>query len=140
MTSKTKVLLFGVGAVLYTATILWLGIGFGMRSNVHHVAIEIDNTQAMLAFNRLLEERKLASLLSKGCVAAASEETNIRIDQETKLLASLFKGRLSPWVSKYVDDRDPHLLKTLDNFKSKYGDSWKEPECTQSREGRNRPS
>ncbi len=115
-------------------------MGIGMRSNVRQVAIEIDNTQAMLAFNRLLEERKLASLLSKGCVAAAVEEIDIRMDQDTKLLSSLFKGKLSPWVMKYVDDRDPNFSKTLDNFKSKYGDSWKEPECVKNPKGMNRPS
>ncbi len=130
MTSKIKLWLIGIGAVLYSATIFWLGIGIGMRSNLHQTAIELDNTQAMLAFNRLLEERKLELLLSKGCVTAAVEKTNIAIDQDTKLLASLFKGKLSPWITKYVDDRDPNLLKTLDTFKSKYGDSWREPECT----------
>jgi hypothetical protein len=111
----------------------------GIRIGSRHTAIEIDDVQAMLAFNRILQERKLASLLSRGCMAAAIEETDIRIDQDTKLLASLFKGRLSPRVSKYVDDRDPNLRETLDNFKSKYGDSWREPRCADSK-GSKRPS
>ena len=126
---KIKPWLIGFAAVLYTAIIFWFGIALGMRSSLHQMATEIDNTQAMLAFNRLLDGRKLALLLSKGCVAAAAEKTNIGMDQDTKLLASLFKGKLSPWVTKYIDDRDPTLLSNLDKFKSKYGDSWAEPDC-----------
>jgi hypothetical protein len=97
--------------------------------NVRQAATEIDSIQVSLAFNRLLEDRKLASLLSRGCVAAAIKETDIAMDQDTKLLASLFKGKLSPWVIKYIEDRDPSLLKTLDTFQSKYGNSWPEPTC-----------
>jgi hypothetical protein len=130
MPSKKKLWLIGIGVVFYTAAIVWLGMGFGMRSSVRRVGIEIDNTQAMLAFNRVLKERKLALLLSKGCVAAAAKEIDIALDQDTKLLSSLFKGELSPWVSKYVNDRDQNFLKSLETFKSKYGDSWKEPDCT----------
>ena len=61
------------------------------------------------------------------------KETDIAMDQDTKLLASLFKGKLSPWVIKNIEDRDPNLLKTLDNFKSKYDNSWPEPNCEQKR-------
>jgi hypothetical protein len=119
--------------------ILWIGIGIGIRINLHRTAIEIDNTQAMLTFNRLLEERRLELLLSKGCLEAAKEKVNIRMDQDTKLLASLFKGTLSPWVAKYVDDRDPNLLEALEKYTSKYGDSWMEPECAQNRIQRKGP-
>lgn len=131
MKGRAKVWLFGLGAVLYTVIILWLGIGIGTRMNVRQAATEIDSIQASLAFNRLLEDRKLASLLSRGCIAAAVKETDIAMDQDTKLLASLLKGKLSPWVIKYIEDRDPNLLKTLDNFQSKYGNSWPEPDCKQ---------
>ena len=133
MNSRTRLLLIGIGAVLYTGAIFWLGIGIGTRMNVNRTAVEVDNTQAMLTFNRLIEGRRLELLLSKGCLDAAREKVEIRMDQDTKLLASLFKGTLSPWVAKYVDDRDPKLLGTLDKFRSKYGDSWAEPDCEQNR-------
>jgi hypothetical protein len=121
--------LVGLAVVLFTTIILWLGISIGTKINRHETAIAIDDIQASLAFNRLLEERKLASLLSRGCVAAAAKEVDIVMDQDTKLLASLYKGKLSPSAIKYIENRDPNLLKTLDTFKSRYGEIWKEPEC-----------
>ena len=129
MNSRTKLLLIGICAVLYTGGIFWLGFGLGTRISLQRTALEVDNTQAMLTFNRLLEGRQLEALLSKGCPDAAKEKVDIRIDQDKRLLASLFNGTLSPWVAKYVDDRDPGLRGTLGAFKSKYGDSWVEPEC-----------
>jgi hypothetical protein len=77
----------------------------------------------------LLEGRKLESLLSGGCAAAAAKEIDIVMDQDTKLLASLYRGKLSPETIKYINDRDPNLLKRLNTFKSKYGEIWQEPEC-----------
>ena len=123
--------LVGLAVVLFTTIILWLGMSMGTKMNRHETAIAIDDIQASLAFNRLLDERKLASLLSRGCVTAAAKEIDIVMDQDTKLLASLYKGKLSPSTIKYIGDRDPNLLGTLDKFKTKYGDFWKEPECPQ---------
>jgi hypothetical protein len=131
---KGKRWFWALATLFYTAVLLWLGIGVGTRMNVHQAATEIDSVQASLAFNRLLQDRKMASFLSRGCIAAAVKETDIAIDQDTKLLASLFKGKLSPWAIKYVEDRDPELLKTLANFQSKYGSSWPDPECDQPRQ------
>jgi hypothetical protein len=64
-------------------------------------------------------------------VGAAATEIDIVMDQDTKLLASLYKGKLSSSTIEYIETRDPKLLKTLDKFKSKYGEVWKEPECPQ---------
>lgn len=127
--TKIKSGLIGVAALFFIAMVFWLGIGVGVKYGSSQLAIELNSTQAMLAFNRILDERKLNLLLSKGCVTEALTKTDIAIDQDTKLIASLFKEKLSPWVSKYVSDRDPNFLNSLDGFKSKYGDSWTETEC-----------
>lgn len=129
MPPKARPWLIGFVGVVYTLIVLWLGIGFGTRLSRDQVAIAIDDIQASLAFNRLLEGRKLASLLSRGCAGAAATEIDIVMDQDTKLLASLYKGKLSSSTIEYIETRDPNLLKTLDKFKSKYGEVWKEPEC-----------
>ena len=131
MNRKIKISLLAIAMLVVLVAILWIGIGIGigMRSGVRQAALELDNTQAMLAFNRLVKERQLASFLSKGCTTAAAEQVDIRIDQDMKLLSSFTKGNLSPWVIKYINDRDPTLLSKLAEFKSKYGESWKEPEC-----------
>ena len=129
MRSKTKLSFIVMGSVIFTAVVFWIGMVIGTRLGSGKLENELNSTQAMLAFNRVLDERKLELLLSKGCVTQALAKTDIAIDQNTKLLATLFKGRLSPWVSKYISDRDPNFLSTLDGFRSKYGDSWTEKEC-----------
>ena len=129
MRSKIKLGLIGAGSVVFTAIVFWIGMAIGMRFGSGKLESELNSTQAMLAFNRVLDERKLELLLSKGCVAQALAKTDVAIDQNTKLLATLSKARLSPWVNKYIADRDPDFLPTLDGFKSKYGDSWTEKEC-----------
>jgi hypothetical protein len=132
MASKTKLWTIALAAALLMVVVFWFGMTVGTRMGLDHIAIEVDNTQAILTFNRLLEGRRLEMLLSRGCVEAAKKKVDIRIDQDTKLLASLFKGTLSPRVAKYVNDRDPGFLQSLDKFTSKYGDSWKEPDCEQN--------
>jgi hypothetical protein len=129
MNARIKFGLISVVALVFIAVIFWLGFGIGLRYGTSQSEIELNNTQAMLAFNRILDERKLSLLLSKGCITEALTRTDIAIDQNTKLIASFFKGKLSPWVSKYISDRDPNFLHSLDGFKSKYGDSWTETEC-----------
>jgi hypothetical protein len=95
--AKIKSGLIGVVALVFIAMIFWLGIGVGVKYGSSQLAIELNSTQAMLAFNRILDERKLNLLLSKGCVTEALAKTDIAIDQDTKLIASLFKEKLSPW-------------------------------------------
>ena len=131
MTTKLKTWLIALGGVICTLIIFWVGVSVGTRAARHATATAIDDIQASLAFNRVLEGRKLESLLSRGCTAAAAKEVDILLDQDTKLLASLYRGKLSPATIKYIDDRDPKLLKTLGTFKSKYGEIWQEPECPQ---------
>ena len=126
---KIRLWLIGVGAVVFTAIIFGIGVAIGMRHVSSQLESELNSTQAMLAFNRILDERQIKLMLSKGCVAEALAKTDIGLDQDTKLLATLFNGRLNPWVSKYITDRDPDFLRKLGEFKSKYGDSWAEPEC-----------
>lgn len=127
--SKMKLSLIGVSGVVFLAIVFWLGMAIGTRFVSGQLESELNSAQAMLAFNRILEGRQIGALLAKGCVAQALEKTNIAMDQDTKLIASLFNGKLSPQVSKYISDRDPSFLRSLDGFKSKYGDAWIEPEC-----------
>ena len=129
MNQKTILWIAGVSAVLYTAIIFWFGMAMGTRYNLRQLAVVLDDTQAQLAFNRLLEERKLELLLSRGCVTAALQKTRISIDQDMKLLASFSEGGLGRGTVKYINDRDPDFLDALKGFKSKYVDSWIEPEC-----------
>lgn len=121
--------MMGFAGVAYTLVILWLGTFFGASLSRHQAEIAIDDVQASLAFNRVLEGRKLNSLLSRGCAAAAAKQVDILLDQDTKLLASLYNGKLSPSTIKYIEVRDSTFLPSLATFKSKYGEIWREPDC-----------
>lgn len=124
---KTGLITFGiVGAIIVSFVI---GLYVGERWAIANLSVELDSTQAMLAFNRIVVERRMQSLLSRGCMDAAMKEVDIDEDQDTRLLAEFFKGKLTPWTRKYVSDRDPNLVGTLSTFKSKYGSVWEQPDC-----------
>ena len=57
------------------------------------------------------------------------KKTRISIDQEMTLLSSFYQENRTTWLNKYISDRDPTLLKQLETYKSKYGNSWTEPQC-----------
>ncbi len=90
----------------------------------------LNGTQAMLAFNRLDDERRVQSLLGAGCIPAAQKQLDIDEDQNKGLLAEFFSDRTLPaWARRYVLERDPNLAKNLATFKSKYGNVWEQPDC-----------
>lgn len=107
-----------------------IGLSVGKRKAVTQAKVVVDSVQADLLFNRILIERKMQLMLSKGCVTETKSELIINEDQDTKLLADLFKGELTLDARKYIYDRDPVLANALSTFKSKYGNSWKEMACT----------
>lgn len=133
MSSKMKLALIGFGVTVFITIILIAGMAIGVRYLQDQTRAErnasLDSVQIMLAFNRILEARQLESLLAKNCVAQALKKIDIGIDQNTKLIRELSKKALSTDVSEYITDRDPDFILKLDEFNSKYGDSWEEPDC-----------
>ncbi|WP_158752700.1 hypothetical protein [Dyella sp. S184] len=115
--------------IVVVAIAFMVGLRVGDRRATTEDRVVVDSIQADLVFNRILDERKMQSMLSKGCVAETQNALNINLDQDTKLLAEFFKGKLTPDARKYVSDRDPELMSSLGAFKSKYGNSWTEMEC-----------
>ena len=101
----------------------------GARSRTPYIGAQLASVQAALGFNHLLRYREIEADLSKGCSSEALEKTRISIDQEMHLLASFYAEDNDTGLNKYISDRDPLLLDQLKNFKSKYGASWKEPQC-----------
>lgn len=123
-----KILLLILLALLFLMT----GLGsfvLGSRNQQKQLAIQLDTAQAMLSFNHLMRFREIEADLTKDCTREALERTRIAIDRELVLLSSLEKKNGNTWVRKYISDRDPKLLTQLKNFESRYGNSWKEPEC-----------
>ena len=124
---KAGIITICIGLALVVSFLI--GESRGERFAITEMRVELDSTQAMLVFNRLVEERKLQAWLSRECIIETRTQMDINEDQDTKLLAEFFKGKLAPWARKYVSDRDPNLPNILSSFKSKYGSSWAEIEC-----------
>jgi hypothetical protein len=121
--------IIAIGFVLAIAISFAVGDSMGQRAMLSAARVGLDGVQASLTYNRLDDERKLKSWLVKGCVQQAQSELDFQVDQDTRLLAEFFKGKLDPSYRKYVSDRDPGLVASLSAFKSKYGVRWEEPEC-----------
>ncbi len=83
----------------------------------------------MLWFNHLLQFREIEADLSKGCSPEALEKSRIAIDGELELLSKFHKEYPNSPLNKYISDRDPKLLSQLEDYKSKYGNSWTVPQC-----------
>jgi|SRR5271169_1966877 len=118
-------------ALYVVSIILSAGIAshYAIKGQWSAVGQELDNTQAMLWFNHLLEFRDIDAYLSKGCSDAALEKTRQSIDEEMHLLSEFHKKHGNSSLNKYISDRDPKLLAQLETFKSKYGDYLTVPEC-----------
>jgi hypothetical protein len=101
-----------------------------LKNQLAAFGIELDKTQAMLAFNHMDRYRELESDLSKGCYVEAIEKAKISKDQELSLLSSFFKAHPDEGFQKYVLDRDPAVAEQLKTFKSAYGDTWTWPKCS----------
>jgi hypothetical protein len=104
-----------------------------MKNQLAAFAVELDKTQAMLAFNHMDRYRELEHDLSRGCYAEALDKAKISKDQELTLLSSFLKEHPEPEFAKYVSDREPALVGELRDFKSSYYDeknqSWAWPRC-----------
>ena len=102
---------------------------FALRHQLLGINAELQETQAMLWFNHLLQFREIESDLSKGCLPEGLEKTRIAIDGELRLLSEFHKEYPASSINKYISDRDPKLLGQLESYKSKYGNSWTVPQC-----------
>ena len=118
---------------LYIVSIVLAFLAGGQLSYKHSLegfSVALDETQAMLWFNHLLQFREIeADLEIRGCEEVALEKTRIAIDGELRLLSSFHQEYPDSSLNKYITDRDAKLLDRLKSFTSKYGDSWTVPQC-----------
>jgi hypothetical protein len=122
------ILILATGAALVlgflAGTISERRISFGWHR------VQLNNVQAMLAFNHLQGDRELKTFLAKGCISPAIELVDIAEDKETELIAGFYVSRqIDGSTLKYMSSRDPEIVEKLKAFKSKYGSSWRNPEC-----------
>jgi hypothetical protein len=91
--------------------------------------IQLDGVQAMLLFDRIRQERKIKSLLERGCLTAATSTLDHDENVDMNLLAEFVRGRLDQPSITYIANLDSNIFNELKTFKSKYGNTWPEPNC-----------
>lgn len=84
----------------------------------------------MLLVDRIVEERKEKSLLAHGCATEAMTMVDHHENSDLKLLAEFVNGDLDRPTITYITNQAPNILDELRTFKSKYGNTWREPECS----------
>lgn len=129
MRPKLRLVIAILACGLMVAAAFAIGDSIGQRSMLSATSMQLDNIQTTLAFNRLIDERQLKSLMARGCIEQAAKAIDVAEDKDMELLAGFVNGKISPWAIKYISDRDPTLVNELKTFKSKYGRSWSEMEC-----------
>ena len=131
--SKMTKIALGLAWVLSLIVVAAFVSNRALKNQLSAFAVQLDKTQAMLAFNHMVMYRELERDLSKGCCAEALEKAKISKDEELMLLSSFFKQHPEPAFAKYVVDREPSLLAELKDFKSPYfnekSQSWAWPGC-----------
>lgn len=123
-------MLLAAGCLIALFVAYRVGERVGQRSTFQEMRGELRDVQTMLAFNRILVERKLQRFISKGCIAQAADEIDFLSDGDTGQIAEYLKGPTDKVTLKYITDRDPFLIDQLRNYKSKYGTTRVEPVCT----------
>jgi hypothetical protein len=116
-------------APLALAIAFGIGDSVGQRTMLAVASTQVNDVQAILAFNRIRDEREVQSLLERGCVTQAKEYLDFYRAEELETLAGFFRGSLSDSTKEYVSLRDPDLLKDLATYRSKYGRTWAAPDC-----------
>lgn len=106
-----------------------IGDSIGQRSMRKPVRIQVDGLQAMLLVNRIVEERKIKALLAGGCATEAMTAVDHYENSDLKLLTEFVNGNLDEGTITYITNQAPNILNELKTFKSKYGNTWREPQC-----------
>jgi hypothetical protein len=129
-------MLFKTRLVWIISVLIALGAGWALGRHSMRVAATQDlrSIQAILAYNRIDEERRLARLIARGCISQAAEEIDFSSDKDQELLAHYLQEGVTAHAEKYISDRDPQLLGQLRSFKSKYGNVRAEKACSGAEE------
>lgn len=83
-----------LAAVILLACAFAIGMRFERRSVYRQATAELNGVQAMLAFNRLQDERHVRELLSQGCASQAAEFVDYLTDQNMGVLSDVIKRKV----------------------------------------------
>jgi hypothetical protein len=110
------IVLFGIGVIV------------GQRLMFRAVSVQLRDVQAMLLFDRILQEREIKSLLARGCVEVAIGEISNSDLADRKILAGLVHEKLDRDTLDYINKRDTNILNELDSHAGSFTNTW--PGCT----------
>lgn len=127
--SIVKIAILAVCSLVLLAVVFVVGLFVGGRRAIAHLNVQMNGTQAMLAFNRISSEKRLHNLLSNGCADIALAQVRVYEDQDEQLLAEFLRGPLPSWTIKYINQGDPHLIAELSKIKVKSSNTWTVPDC-----------
>jgi putative effector of murein hydrolase len=65
--TRRNVVALACAAAIMAALFVGIGVSLGQRSMIRSLRIQIDGVQAMLLANRMVKERRIKSLLARGC-------------------------------------------------------------------------
>jgi hypothetical protein len=128
----SRVVALAVVVVILLVCAFLIGEKLGQRAMLRRATVELNGVQAMLAFNRVQDERHVQELMSQGCTAQAEEFIGYTNDKNMELLSGFVQGRIDSGTLKYIADRDSRILVELKTFKSRYGNAWMEKPCKPS--------
>jgi hypothetical protein len=89
--------------------------------------IQLSGVQTTLLLDRIVQERKIKSILERGCVTEAIGEisNNELADRET--LSRFVHEKLDRGTIAYINRRDPNILNELDSPSGSFTNTW--PGC-----------
>jgi hypothetical protein len=116
-------------AVAIAALSFVVGESHGQRSIVRSLRIQIDDAQAMLLVDRIVEERRIKSLLARGCANKAIGEITNNENADLRTLSKFVDGSLDKPTIEYITNRNPRLLEELKALDGKYVNTWSAVDC-----------
>jgi hypothetical protein len=127
--TRRNVVTLACAAAVIAALFFGIGVTLGQRSMIRSLRIQIDGVQAMLLVNRIVEERRLKSLLARGCGNKAIGEITNNESTDLRMLSGFVDNHLDRPTIEYINNQDPKLLDELKTFDGKFVNTWSASEC-----------
>jgi hypothetical protein len=83
-------------AVLLAIVLFGVGVSLGQRQIFRAFGVQLRGVQATLRFDRIVQERELKSLLTRGCVTEAIGEVSNNELADRKTLSGFVHEKLDP--------------------------------------------
>ena len=127
--TRRDVVGFACAAVAIAVLSFGIGESVGQRSMLRPLRIQVDGIQAMLLVDRIVEERRIKSLLARGCTTKAMGEVTNNENADLRTLSRFADGKLDQPTIEYISNQDPNLLNELKTLNGAYVDHWSAVEC-----------